>query len=178
MQNDLLAMCCCPSSPARAGGGVEDQHQVDAPLWQGGDRTHLEFDIYSCYRCFTPSTGRPSSPGWGGKARSRRKRRRIRPGSNKYTKQLWEKSAEIIGVIFDACLAARCLSQKTAASFIWSSWFSPFRKCKTIFAGFIGLEDRSLLVNIAACGGRQLAPSATGWWWYPTTRQLRSSSKR
>ena len=143
MQNDLLAMCCCPPSPARADGGVEDQHQIDAPLWQGGDRTHLEFDIYSCYRCLTPSTGRPSSPGWGGKARSRR----IRPGSNKYTKQLWEKSAEIIGVIFDACLAAPCLCQKTAASFMWSSWFSPFRKCKTIFAGFIGLEDIGCLVN-------------------------------
>ena len=87
--------CIGISELGAAGGGVEDQHQVDAPLWQGGDRTHLEFDIYSCYRCFTPSTGRPSSPGWGGKARSRRKRRRIRPGSNKHTKQLWEKSFKV-----------------------------------------------------------------------------------
>ena len=61
-------------------------------------------------------------------------------------------SAEIICVTFGACLAAPCLCQKTAASFMLSSWFSPFRKCKTIFAGFIGLEDRNRLENLHTGG--------------------------
>ena len=44
-------------------------------------------------------------------------------------------------------VVAPLLVSEDRKRFMWSVWFSPFRKCKTIFAGFIGLEDISRLVN-------------------------------